>query len=242
MTGTAGDREPGAHRRPATDRDSADRGGTDRDMTGWGGTDRDVTDRDTGGDRRAGVRRPVWRRGRDHLITIAWLVVVWSLLWGEFSWGNLLGGVLVAVVVLVVFPLPRVTFGGRLRPLALADFVVWFVVELVVASVHVGWLAVRPRRQPPGAIVAVRLRVRTDLNLTLTAEVLSLVPGTLIVEADRETGTLYVHVLDAHDDRTLADSRDRILALEARLVRAIGSAAELRQVSVPGPSERRQPP
>lgn len=198
----------------------------------WSGSG---SDRGTPGD-----RRPVWRRARDHLITVAWLVVVWSLLWGEFSWGNLVGGVLVGLVVLVFFPLPRVTFGGRLRPLALADLVVRFVAELVVASVHVGWLAVRPGRQPPSAILAVRLRVRTDLNLTLTAEVLSLVPGTLIVEAERETGTLYVHVLDAHDDRTLADSRARILALEARLVRAIGSAAELRQLSTDRRTEERR--
>ncbi|MGI5153317.1 Na+/H+ antiporter subunit E [Plantactinospora sp. CA-294935] len=175
-------------------------------------------------------RLPDRRRWRDHLITVGWLVAVWSLLWGEFTVGNLVGGVLVAVVILVFLPLPRVTFGGRLRPLALAEFVGRFVAELVVASVHVGWVALRPG-QPRNAIVAVRLRVRTDLNLALTAEVLSLVPGTLIVEADRESGTLYVHVLDVRGAEDLARSRERILALEARLVRAIGSETELRLLS-----------
>ncbi|MBE1487979.1 Na+/H+ antiporter subunit E [Plantactinospora soyae] len=175
--------------------------------------------------------RPDRRRFRDNLFTVAWLVAVWSLLWGEFSLGNLLGGALVAVVVLVFLPLPRVTFGGRLRPLALADLVVRFVVELVVASVQVGWVAVRPGPPPRNAIIAVRLRVHSDLNLTLTAEVLSLVPGTLIVEADRDTGTLYVHVLDVRGAEDLAQSRARILALETRLVRVVGSAAELRLLS-----------
>ena len=97
--------------------------------------------------------------------------------------GSGLGGALVAVVILVFLPLPRVTFGGRLRPLALAEFVGRFVVELVAASVHVGWVTVRPGPGPRNAIVAVRLRVRSDLNLALTAEALSLVPGTLIVYA-----------------------------------------------------------
>ncbi|MEQ4303140.1 Na+/H+ antiporter subunit E [Plantactinospora sp. B6F1] len=172
-------------------------------------------------------RAPERRRWRDHLITVGWLVVVWSLLWGRFTVGNLLGGVLVAVVILVFLPLPRVTFGGRLRPLALARFVGWFVVELVVASAHVSWVALRPGR-PRNAIVAVRLRVRTDLNLALTAEVLSLLPGTLIVEADRETGTLYVHVLDVRGAEDLDRSRERVLDLEARLVRVVGSGTELR--------------
>ncbi|WP_369931394.1 Na+/H+ antiporter subunit E [Plantactinospora sp. BC1] len=175
-------------------------------------------------------RLPDRRRWRDHLITVGWLVTVWSLLWGEFSVGNLLSGVLAAVVILVFLPLPRVTFGGRLRPLALAEFVGRFVVELVVASVQVGWVALRPGR-PRNAIIAIRLRVRTDLNLALTAEVLSLVPGTLIVEADRETGTLYVHVLDVRGAEDLARSRERILGLEARLVRAVGSGTELRLLS-----------
>lgn len=174
---------------------------------------------------------PRRRRWRDQLVTIGWLVGVWSLLWGEFSWGNLVGGALVAVVILVFMPLPRISFGGRLRPLALVHFVGWFVAELVAASIHVAWVAVRPGDQPRNAIIAVQLRVRTDLNLALIAEVLSLVPGTLIVEADRDSGTLYAHVLDVRGVEDLARSRDRILALEARLVRAIGSAAELRLLS-----------
>jgi multicomponent Na+:H+ antiporter subunit E len=176
-------------------------------------------------------RRPDPRRFRDHLVTVAWLVAVWSLLWGEFTLGNLLGGALVAVVVLVFLPLPRVTFEGRLRPLALADLVVRFVIQLLVASVQVAWVAVRPGQPPRNAIIAVRLRVRSDLNLTLTAEVLSLLPGTLIVEADRSTGTLYVHVLDIRSAERVAETRARVLALEARLVRAVGSAAELRMLS-----------
>lgn len=172
-----------------------------------------------------------WRRARDQTITVAWLVLVWSLLWGEFSWGNLAGGVLVAVVVLVVFPLPRVTFEGRVRPVALACLVARFVVQLVAASVHVAWVAVRPRYRLRNAVVGVRLRNPTDLNLTLTAEVLSLVPGTLVVETERETGSLFVHVLDVRGAADLAAAREQTLTLEHRLIRAFGSRAELRRLS-----------
>ncbi|MEV4655669.1 Na+/H+ antiporter subunit E [Micromonospora sp. NPDC049301] len=169
-------------------------------------------------------------RWRDQALALGWLVVVWNLLWGEINWANLAGGLLVGGVVLLFFPLPAVTFAGRLRPRALLVFAVRFGAELVSASLHVARIAVQPGYQPRGAIIAVRLRVPTDLNLALTAEAVSLVPGTLILEVDRDSGTLYLHVLDTHGPAELTLARERTLAIERRIVRAVGSAAELRRV------------
>ncbi|MFE9693170.1 Na+/H+ antiporter subunit E [Micromonospora sp. NPDC005806] len=180
-------------------------------------------------------------RRRDQAIALGWLVAIWLLLWGDFSWGNLLGGIVVGAAVLLFFPLPPVTFGGRIRPGALLLLAVTFVGELVSASVHVAAIAVRPRCRPRGAIIAVPLRVRTDLNLALTAEVISLVPGTLIVEVDRDHGLLYVHVLDVRGPEDLTGSRERILAVERRIVRAVGSPEEVRRLRTE-PDDRRTHP
>ncbi|MEU5904860.1 Na+/H+ antiporter subunit E [Micromonospora sp. NPDC047527] len=169
-------------------------------------------------------------RWRDQAVALGWLVVVWNLLWGEITWANLIGGVLVGGAVLVFFPLPPVTFGGRLRLGALLVFVGRFVVELVSASLHVARIAVQPGYRPRGAIIGVRLRVPTDLNMALTAEAVSLVPGTLILEVDRDAATLYLHVLDTRGPEDLTLARERTYALERRIVRAVGSAAEVRCV------------
>ncbi|MET7469522.1 Na+/H+ antiporter subunit E [Micromonospora sp. NPDC005686] len=169
-------------------------------------------------------------RRRDQAVALGWLVVVWMLLWGDVSWGNLVAGLVVGVAVLLFFPLPSVTFGGRVRPRALLVFVATFVAELVSASIHVAAVALRFGYRPRGAIIAVPLRVRTDLNLTLTAEAISLVPGTLIIDVDRAEGVLYVHVLDVRGPEDLVGSRERVLAVERRIVRAIGSPAEVRRL------------
>jgi multisubunit Na+/H+ antiporter MnhE subunit len=169
-------------------------------------------------------------RWRDQAVALGWLVLVWSLLWGDITWANLVGGLVVGAAVLVFFPLPAVTFGGRLRPWALLAFAARFAVELVSASLHVARIAVQPGYRPRGAIIAVRLRLSTDLNLALTAEAVSLVPGTLILEVDRDSGTLFLHVLDTHGPADLDVARDRTLTVERRIVRAVGSTAELRHV------------
>ncbi|MEU7585036.1 Na+/H+ antiporter subunit E [Micromonospora sp. NPDC049230] len=169
-------------------------------------------------------------RWRDQTAALGWLVVVWNLLWGDINWANAAGGVLVGGAVLAFFPLPAVSFDGRLRSRGLLVFAARFVVELVSASLHVARIAVQPGYRPRGAIIAVRLRVPTDLNLALTAEAVSLVPGTLILEVDRDSGTLYLHVLDTHGPADLDVARERTRTVERRIIRAVGSSAELRRV------------
>jgi len=178
-------------------------------------------------------------RIRNRIAAVAILVLVWNLLWGRFTWGNLVTGVVVATVVLTFFPLPPVTFAGRIRPLWLLMFLLRFLSDLVVASLQIAWLAFRFGRRPLGAVVAVPLRIRSDLNLTLVAVTVSLIPGSVILEADRSTGTLYIHMLGVKDRADVDRFRRKVLELEARLVRAIGSRGELQQVSARGPAADR---
>ncbi|GGM08682.1 MULTISPECIES: Na+/H+ antiporter subunit E [Micromonospora] len=172
---------------------------------------------------------------RNRLVALFGLVAVWVLLWGTLSWANIIGGLVVALVVLAVFPLPPVKFSGRIRPVPLLRFWLRFLWDLVVASVEVAWLAFRIGHTPQSAIIAVPLRVNSDLNLTLTAEALSLVPGSLILEVDPSTGTLYVHVINVRDMDEVERFRRSVLELEARIVAAVGSPEEQRLLALPPP-------
>ncbi|MEW2474913.1 Na+/H+ antiporter subunit E [Micromonospora gifhornensis] len=176
-------------------------------------------------------------RRRNRITAVIFLVVVWMLLWGTLSWANLISGLVVAAVLLAVFPLPPVTFAGRIHPVGMLRFLVRFLSDLVVASVQIAWMALRPGHVPHSAIIAVRLRVNTDLNLTLAAEALSLVPGSLILEADRTTGTLFIHVINVDSLDEVEKFRRGVLELEERIVAAIGSPDEQRRVR-----ERPPPP
>lgn len=167
----------------------------------------------------------------DRILALVAVIVMWTLLWGDISWANVIGGMVVAVLVVVFFPLPPVRFQGRIRPWGLAVFLAYFARDLVISSAQVAWAAIRPRGQVTNALIAVRLRVRSDLNMTLTGEALTLIPGSLIVDADRDTGTLYVHVFDVTSVEQVERFRARVLDLEARIVRAIGSRDEIRALN-----------
>jgi multicomponent Na+:H+ antiporter subunit E len=185
------------------------------------------------------MRLPRWR---DRLLAGAVLVTVWMLLWGVFSWASLISGLLVAAVVITVFPLPPVTLAGRPHPLALLRLAWRFLTDLVAASFQLAVLAFRFGHQPRSAIIRVPLRVPSDLVLTLTGEAVSLVPGSLIVDTDRASTTLYIHVIGVADRAAVERFRHEVYETEARIVRAIGSDDEIRRLDDPPPAEKRSEP
>lgn len=178
--------------------------------------------------RRAQPARLAGLRGR--LVAILVLAAVWVLLWGEISWANVIGGVLVASFAVIVFPLAPLDLQGRVHPLGILLFVLYFLRDLVWSSVQVAVAAFLPRDSLQNAIIAVPLRIHSDLNIALTSIAVTLVPGSVVMEANRETGVLFVHVLRVRDHAHLERLRRSVLEVEARVVRAVGSPAERRRL------------
>ncbi|WP_100500888.1 Na+/H+ antiporter subunit E [Geodermatophilus chilensis] len=181
---------------------------------------------------------PAATRLRHQVPLIVWLVLVWMLLWGTWSWANLLSGLLVALAVLTLLPLPHVVGGARVRPVPLLAFLGHFVVDLFVSGAQVAWQTVRPRPVTRSAIVRVQLRADSDLLLTMVAEALSLVPGSLVLDLDREEKLITLHLLQVRDLAAVAEEKASVLRTEDRLVRAFGSPADVARLSAAPAAER----
>ncbi|MCD9199753.1 Na+/H+ antiporter subunit E [Aeromicrobium wangtongii] len=158
---------------------------------------------------------------------IVLLTVVWSLLWGAFTPLIVVGGVLVALLVTTVFPFPPITWTGRIRPWPLTKLIGIFFFEMLLASVQVAWIAIRPAKPPRSAVLCVDLATRSELLLTLTAELISLVPGTLLIELDSQTGHIWLHLLDGSTPEKIERARANALAQELRVIEALGSESEI---------------
>lgn len=168
-------------------------------------------------------RGTTWQK----LPLLVWLVVVWGALWQDFSAGNLIFGAAIAVGVSRAFYLPPVEISGRFNFLRALTFAVWFIKEVAVASFQVlHWALVKgPRIR--NAVIAVPLRSDSDLIMTAVGHVLSLIPGSLVVEVDRGTATLYVHALNVETPAAVEKVRRGIQDIEAGLIRVMGTKAEL---------------
>jgi multicomponent Na+:H+ antiporter subunit E len=68
-----------------------------------------------------------------------------------------------------------------------------FVKELLVANVDVVYRVLSPSMPIEPDVVAVPLRVESDIAITTIANSITLTPGTLTMDYDDATNTLYVH-------------------------------------------------
>ncbi|WP_353664349.1 Na+/H+ antiporter subunit E [Microbacterium sp. che218] len=161
---------------------------------------------------------------------LVWLVALWMLLWGQFTWLAFLTGLVMAVFVTRVFRLPPVELSGRINLWYGLIFVVTFLGAVVKGSLIVAWQVLDFRRQPGAAIIAVPLRVDDDVIMAHTAITASLIPGSLIVDVDRENRTLFLHTIGVRNDRDAEHQRRIVLGWEARITRAVGSKEELQEL------------
>jgi len=176
---------------------------------------------------------PRRRRGPVQWATVVWLAAVWVLLWGDLSPANVVAGLCLGLLVTTGLRMTPVDFHGRVHPAGVARLLGRFAVDLVRASFEVSILALRLRHEPRGAVIGVQLRSHSDLYLTLTAELCSLVPGSIVVEAHRLTGKLYLHVLDVEQSGGIEAARQSVLDQEERVLRAFASDAELADAGLP---------
>jgi multicomponent Na+:H+ antiporter subunit E len=159
---------------------------------------------------------------------LCWLILVWMLLWGNISAANALSGLVVALVITVALPLPAVPIEGKLHPLSLLRLIVQVAYYLVLSSVQLAWLAVKPGPPPRTAVLRAHLALKSDLVLALAVNVINLIPGTIVLEIDQTRRMIYVHVIDAGSDRSVSRFYHQVAEVERLMIASFERANEWR--------------
>ena len=132
---------------------------------------------------------------------IAILALVWAAITGSFSGLNLLFGGLVGGAAVLLLRKSLGNHGHVRRVRRALSLLGLFLYELMASAVRVALVVLRPDMskvmQP--AIVAVPLSVKSDLEITILANLITLTPGTLSVDLSPDRSVLYVHALNMGD-------------------------------------------
>ncbi len=150
------------------------------------------------------------------------LALIWAALMGDFSFGSLLTGFAVGFAGLALVQ-PLLGRGDSLyfrRVYRAVRLFVYFYYELLLSSVQVARdvLALRPRNVP--RIVEMPLDVKTDFQILLVTNLISLTPGTLSVDVKPDRSAALIHAM-------FADDPDEVVAgLKSGMERMVKEAFE----------------
>lgn len=127
--------------------------------------------------------------------------LVWSLLNWVPDWQHLIVGIFIAWFVAFItgglfIMQPRILK----HPLRYWYFLIYylpkFLWECFKSNVDVAYRVLHPKLPINPGIVKVKTSLKTDTALTFLANSITLAPGTMSVDIDKDKGILYVHWID----------------------------------------------
>lgn len=141
------------------------------------------------------------------------LALAWIALTGQFTGINLLIGLAMGFLVLWLSQRRRATAAYVGKAAQVVDFILYFLWELVKASVRVTYEVLTPTHHMLPGVIAVPLDLETDLEILVLTSLITLTPGTLSLDISEDRKTLYLHAMFIDDreqlQRTIKEGFER---------------------------------
>jgi len=135
------------------------------------------------------------------LAFLIWSFLTWPLDFQHFIIGIFICG-FVSFVTGDMFVKRAYTFKHLSRYLWFLYYIPLFIWECIKANIDVAYLVCHPDLPINPGIVKVKTTLKSDTALTFLANSITLTPGTMTVDIDRELGFLYIHWINVKDKDT----------------------------------------
>ncbi|MFX3675341.1 MAG: Na+/H+ antiporter subunit E [Paenisporosarcina sp.] len=127
------------------------------------------------------------------------IAFLWMFLTVSFTTSTFIVGFLLGLLMLWI---TQGFFPGRFymtRVWAVIKLIILFFKELILANIHVLILIVQPKMPIKPAIFALKTVLEKDWEITLLSNLITLTPGTLVIDVSEDSKTLYIHAIDYGD-------------------------------------------
>ncbi|MBI1992812.1 MAG: Na+/H+ antiporter subunit E [Deltaproteobacteria bacterium] len=146
------------------------------------------------------------------------LTLIWAGLSGNFTFSNVAVGFGLGYVVL--WMMQRVL--GRSRYFAkvhqVIRFALFFLWELILANLRVAHDVVTPTHHSRPGVIAISLDAKTDVEISMLANLITLTPGTLSLDVSADRRVLYIHAMYIDNDDIDAVRRKIKSGMERRVL------------------------
>ncbi|RYZ60056.1 MAG: Na+/H+ antiporter subunit E [Chitinophagaceae bacterium] len=127
------------------------------------------------------------------------LTLIWLALTGNFTYINMFIGFIISYFILWV--ISRNSGDDRYFTIAfkVVGFFFFFLYEMLKANWQVAYEVMTSHLHMKPGIVKIELEAKTDLEITLLSNLISLTPGTLVVDVSDDKKVMYVHGMYLQD-------------------------------------------
>ncbi|MGG4550597.1 Na+/H+ antiporter subunit E [Rossellomorea marisflavi] len=133
------------------------------------------------------------------------LAFVWMFLSVSFTAPSFIVGYLLGLLIILAM---RRFFSDRFylwRVVASISLLLLFLKELIKANVDVLKTVLKPKLDFQPGIFAYETKLKKDWEVTLLANLITLTPGTLVMDVSMDKKILYVHAIDLPDKDAVID-------------------------------------
>ncbi|PRD52628.1 Na+/H+ antiporter subunit E [Sphingobacterium gobiense] len=146
------------------------------------------------------------------------LAGIWIALTGSLFYTNFLFGFMMGFLILWIMNRNETDQRYFYRVPKIIGFAFYFLYEILKANVQVAFDVITPKYFFKPGIVKYPMAAKTDFEITLLTTMISLTPGTLIVDISDDKKTIYIHVMylsdpDAFVRQTQTGLERRLLAI-----------------------------
>lgn len=137
------------------------------------------------------------------------IALTWMFLSISFKPTTFIVGYLLGLAMLFML---RKSFSSRFymdRVLAVIKLILLFLKELALSNISVLKLIIKPKMPIRPAIFAMPTVLEKDWEITLLSSLITLTPGTVVLDISEDNKTLYIHSIDFEDiDEAVNSIRD----------------------------------
>lgn len=130
------------------------------------------------------------------------LALAWVALTGQFTPVNLVAGFGLGYLLLWLVRPARETASYFRKIVQVISFFFFFLSELLIANLRVAYYVIRPSLTMRPGVVAIPLDLKSDAEITLLANLITLTPGSLSLDVSTDRRVLYVHAMYIDDVET----------------------------------------
>ena len=143
------------------------------------------------------------------------MAIIWMFLNSDWSPVSFVIGYFIGILLLFVLRRFLPTRFYLANVYAVIKLILIFIRELILSNISVLKLVLAPKLNMQPGIFAYKTELKSNWEITILSSLITLTPGTLVIDVSDDNQTLYIHAID------VPDAEDTIQSIKDSFEKAI---------------------